>query len=324
MLLLSEADVRSVLPMTDLIDTMQAALVDYAVGAAQQPLRTVLEINQQAFFGVMPAHVPGRDALGTKLVTVFEENAALGLPTHLATIVLLNPSTGELLSVMDGRYITEARTAAVSAVATRLLSRPDASTLALIGSGVQARSHLDAIARVRTLRRVAVWSPHADRRRAFVSSMQPQTSVPIVDAHTASEAVRDADIVALVSSAREPVVRVDWIAPGAHICAVGACRPAHREMETALVARSRLFVDSRRGALAESGDVIIPIEEGAFTPDHICGELGEVAAGQVVGRRSADEITIFKSLGMAIEDVAAAHLAYQRAVTRGLGVTIPS
>lgn len=319
-LLLSERDVRDVLPMPDLVDAMQQALAAFSAGRVAQPLRTVLEVGEQkAFFGIMPAYLPDTPAAGTKLVTVFGRNPEIGLPTHLATIVLLDPDSGALLAVVDGRYITEARTAAVSAVSVRLLAAPGAGALAIIGSGVQARSHLDAVSHVRPLRRVTVWSPNGGSRAAFVREMQPRFDVPIVAAGSAREAVADADLIVVATAAREPVLRSEWVADGAHVCAVGACRPDQREMEAALVRRARLFVDSRAGALSEAGDIVLPIAEGTIAPDHIAAELGEVAAGTAAGRRSAAELTLFKSLGMAVEDVAAAHLAYQRASARGLG-----
>lgn len=319
-LLLSEADVRAVLPMRDLIEAMERALVEFSSGRVQQPLRTILEVGPgQAFFGVMPAFVPASRALGTKLVTIFNSNRARGLTSHLATILLLDDETGELLAIMDGRYITEARTAAVSAVSTKLLARSDASTLALIGSGVQARSHLEALALVRPLRDVRVWSPTPAHREAFAKEMQPHVTARITPVPSAAEAVAGAHVVALVSSAREPVVRGEWIAEGAHVCAVGACRPDQREMDTALVARSRVIVDSRVAALAEAGDIVIPLKEGAFGEEHIAGELGALADGRVRGRSGEREVTVFKSLGLAVEDVVAAHLAYARATERGLG-----
>jgi ornithine cyclodeaminase len=320
MLVLSESHVRQLLPMEELIIAMESALVSFSAGRVQQPLRTVLEIGAaKAFFGVMPAFVPDTGALGTKLVTVYGSNPAVGLPSHLATIVLLDPTTGELRALLDGRYITEARTAAVSAVSARLLARTDASTLALIGSGVQARSHLEALGLVRPLRRVRVWSPTRPNRERFAREAAQSTSVPIEVAASAAEAVDGADLIALVSSAREPVLRSEWVADGAHICAVGACRPDQREMDTALVCRARLFVDSRTGALAEAGDIVIPIEEGAFDERHIVAELGEVADGRAPGRTGPMEVTIFKSLGMAVEDVIAAHLAFDKAAVRGVG-----
>jgi ornithine cyclodeaminase len=319
-IILTEQDVRIVLAMDDLIEAMDAALVQFSTGRVTQPLRSVVEVQpQNAFFGVMPADVPALPALGAKLVTVFHDNAAAGLPTHLANIVLLDRGTGEMLALVDGRYITEARTAAVSAVSVRLLARGDAGTLAIIGSGVQARSHLDAIARVRTLREVRVWSPNDERRAAFVREMRPRVAVPVTAMSSARQAVDGADLVVLATASREPVVQGEWIGSGAHVCAVGACRPDQREMDTALVARARVFVDSRTGARAEAGDLVLPMKEGAFGPEHIVAELGEVAAGRVAGRASPDEVTVFKSLGIAVEDLAAAHLAYQRAVARGLG-----
>jgi ornithine cyclodeaminase len=245
----------------------------------------------------------------------------LGLPTHLALIVLLDPHTGAFRALMDGRYITEARTAAVSAVSVDHLARDDARTLALIGSGVQARSHLEAIARVRNLTDVRVWSRSLGRREAFVLDMQPHTTARITMAPSPEAAVHNADIVVLVTASKEPVVRDEWIADGTHICAVGACRPTEREMDPALVARADLYVDSREGGLKEAGDIVLAIRDGAITADHIRGELGEVVSGTAPGRQSPGRVTIFKSLGMAVEDVAAAHLALARARERGLGMT---
>ena len=322
-LLLTERDVRVVLPMRELIPAMRAALIEYSNGAAQQPLRTVLEIGpDRSFFGIMPASLERPPAMGTKLVTVYASNRAAGLPSHLATIVLLDPATGALDAIVDGRYITEARTAAVSAVATDLLARPDAGTLAILGSGVQARSHLEALQCVRTLRAVRVWSPTMAHCEAFAAAMAPHSRAPISVAGSAREACEGADLIVLATAARTPVVASGWIADGAHVCAVGACRPSHREMDAALVGRARTFVDSRIGALAEAGDIVMAIAEGAIDAAHLAGELGELAAGAVAGRRDDREVTVFKSLGMAVEDVAAARLAVEGARTRGLGQEI--
>lgn len=320
MLLLSESDVRAVLPMSDLIAAMRDALAGFSTGGAQQPLRTVLEIGAaRAFFGVMPAYLPESGALGTKLVSVFAGNLERGLPSHLATIVLFDDETGELQAVIDGRYITEARTAAVSAVSAELLARPDASRLAILGSGVQAHSHLEALALVRPLREVRVWSPTPSHREAFAEQAARRSGLKVAAAPSAEAAVGGADLIALVTASRTPVVRSDWVGDGAHVCAVGACRPDQREMDGALVRRARLFVDSRQGALAEAGDVVLAVSEGLIAADHIAAELGDVAAGLAQGRRTAAEVTVFKSLGMAVEDVAAAHLALERAAARGLG-----
>ncbi len=318
-LLLSEKDVRAVLSMDDLIAAMQTALVAFSSGTVAQPLRTIVDAAGQGLFGVMPAFVPAPGALGAKLVTVFHGNTSAGLPTHLATIVLLDPATGELVALLDGRYITEARTAAVSAVSVEFLARAEARTLAILGTGVQGRSHLDAITRARDIREIRVWSPTVSSRAGFAREMQPRTTAAISVSASAREAVEGADIIVLATAARQPIVHSDWVAEGAHLCAVGACRPDQREMDSALVARARVFVDSRIGATSEAGDIIIPMQEGAFDATHIAGELGEIAAGRIAGRTSAREVTIFKSLGMAVEDVAAAHLAFMKASARGLG-----
>jgi alanine dehydrogenase len=319
-LLLTEEHVRSVLSMTDLIACMESALARFSAGDVQQPLRTVLQVGAaKSFYGLMPAYVEEPPTMGAKIVTVFNSNVDRGLPTHLAMIVLLEPDTGALQAMMDGRYITEARTAAVSAVSARHLARPNASTLAILGTGVQARSHLESYKEVRQLRDVRVWSPKAASRERFVAEMQPHAGLPLRATTTAEEAVRGADLVVLATSSATPVVDVSWIERGSHIVSVGACRPDQREMAPDLVARARLFVDSRAAALAESGDIVMGIAEKRFSADHLAGELGELVLGRVQGRQFDDQITIFKSLGMAIEDVAAADLVYRRAVEVGVG-----
>jgi ornithine cyclodeaminase len=319
-LLLSEHDVKRVLPMPDLIRAMATALSEYSSARVTQPVRTVLEVGpERAYFGVMPAAIAAPAAMGAKLVTVYAGNHARGLTSHLATIVLLDPATGALVALLDGRYITEARTAAVSAVSVDRLARPNATRLAIIGSGVQARSHLEAIAHVRPLTEVTVWSPDRARCEAFAQSATRGTGLPVRTMASASEAVAGADLVVLVTASPTPVIRAEDIAPGTHICAIGACRPTQREMPTPLVARARLIVDSRAAALVEAGDIVLPIGEGAFTSKHIAGELGGVIAGTCQGRRSPDDVTIFKSLGMAVEDVVAARLAVDRAEAAGLG-----
>jgi alanine dehydrogenase len=346
--LLTEPDVRAVLSMDDLIDTMASALQRFSTGRVVQPVRPTIPVADDAFFATMPAFVRGAGksegaALGAKLVTVFGSNAARGLHSHLATIVLLDPETGALLALLDGRYITEARTAAVSAVSSRLLARKTASSLAIIGTGVQARSHLEALSRVHQLRHVTVWSPNKVHRDQFVADQvairsksggdqvesRSQSGGDQVESRSdilytlnavdhAGEAVVGADIIVLVTSSPAPVLENGWVKPGAHVISVGACRPIQREMDPALVARGHLYVDSRAAALVESGDVVMGIREGRFTADHIVAELGELVA-QGAGRTSDTEITIFKSLGMAVEDVTAADLAYRRAIERGIG-----
>ena len=318
--LLSESDVRAVLCMEDLIGAMEKALDRFSAGGVRQPLRTIMDVGTgQAFFGVMPAFIEQPAALGTKLVTVYHSNTTRGLPSHLATIILLDPETGALLAVVDGRYITEARTAAASAASTRHLARPDTRVLAIFGTGVQARSHAEALMAVRPFDEVRIWGRDPEHAQALAGELSAGSAARITAEADAEAAARGADVLALVTASRVPVVRRTWVRDGAHICAVGACRPDQREMDTALVRDARVFVDSRAGALAEAGDLVIPINEGAIDASHIAGELGDVVGGRIPGRRDAREITIFKSLGMAVEDVAAAHLAFERASERGLG-----
>lgn len=321
--LLTEQQVQSLLPMADLIAAMEAALARFSAGEVLQPVRSVLTVGPtKAFFGLMPAYVPNPGSLGAKLVTVFADNPAKQLPSHLATIVLLDPETGALQALMDGRYITEARTAAVSAVSARFLAKRDAATLALIGSGVQARSHLEAFAEVRQLKDVRVWSPTAASRERFVSEMSEHVATPIRTAATAEDAVRGADLIVLATSSVSPVIENDWVGAGAHVVSVGACRPDQREMDPALVARARLYVDSRAAALVEAGDVVMSLASGLFTAAHIRGELGEVVLGRADGRQADADITIFKSLGMAVEDVVAADLVLRRAIETGAGTEL--
>jgi alanine dehydrogenase len=321
--LLNEQQVHSLLPMHDLIAAMESALAKFSARDVLQPVRTVLTVGPtKAYFGVMPAYIPAPASLGAKLVTVFGENHKRQLPSHLATIVLLDPETGALLALMDGRYITEARTAAVSAVSARFLARPEASTLAIIGSGVQARSHLEAYQHVRQLKEVRIWSPSERSRHQFVDDMSPTVSIPIVAATSAEAAVRGADMIVLVTSSPTPVIDDAWVADGAHVVCVGACRPTQQEMPPQLVTRGRLYVDSRAAAVVEAGDVVMNIAAGRFDASHIRGEIGELVLGRVPGRTSPGEITIFKSLGMAVEDVVAADLVFRRAVESGAGTEL--
>jgi len=298
-LFLDESAVGRLLRYPDLISAMTQALVDLSAGRVVQPLRTILPVApHQGFFGVMPAYA---GALGAKLVTFFPNNQ--GIPTHHAVVLLFRAETGEPLAIMDGRLITEMRTAAVSAVATRVLARADASVLAILGSGVQAQSHLEALRLVRPVREVRVWSPRNARTFAERHSVRAAASP--------EEAVRGADLVVVATSSRTPVLQGGWLSPGTHVNAVGAVRPEWRELDDEVLARSRLYVESREPALKESGDVM--------ASNRIDGELGEVFAGLRPGRRAADEITLFKSVGVAVEDVAAAALVHAGTQRRPAG-----
>jgi alanine dehydrogenase len=301
---LTEEEVRARLPMPDLIEAMQQALVEYSAGRVEQPVRAVLPFGERgSFFGVMPCYVPSLPALGAKLVTVCPGNTARGIDTHQALIVLLDPVTGVPQAILDGRYITEARTAAVSALSARLLARKneDALVLGILGSGVQARSHLEALRLVRGFGEVRAWSPNARRLRQFAA----ETGARALE--NAEAVVRGADVVVTVTASATPVVQSEWVGEGTHVIAVGACVPTQRELDPVLVARARLIVDSRAAALKEAGDVVMGIAERRWTAQHIAAELGELPT-----RRDEREITVFKSLGLAVEDVFAAALVISR------------
>lgn len=318
--LLTGDEVRALLSPAELVPAMERALAAFSAGEVLQPFRTNLHIGpERNIVHVMPAYLAGLPALGQKVVSVFHGNAALGLPSHFATVLLFDPRTGALLAVIEGAAVTVARTAAVSAVAARHLGKPGPFNLALFGAGVQARGHLSAfVDTVPGLEGVRVWSPAPDRDQ-FVADAAGTCPVPVTAAASAEEAARGADLIVLVTSSSEPVLQSEWVGPGALVVSVGACRPDWREMDPALVARARLFVDSRVSALAESGDIMHGLQSGAFTEDHIAGELGDVVAGRLPGRRDDSDTMVFKSLGLAVEDVTAADLVYRKAIARGVG-----
>jgi ornithine cyclodeaminase len=327
LIVLSQRDIVELLPMKDCIEVMARALGALARGESQVPLRTMMRMpNGQDIFALMPAYVGGKlglsaaegPAIGAKLISVFFGNHGTQLDSHQGAVLLFNAQNGSLEAVLDATAITSIRTAAVSAVATRLLAREDADDLAIIGSGVQARQHLEAISIVRKIDRVRIWSRNKENARALRDRHAPTAEV----VGSAEEAVRGASIVCVATSATEPVVRGDWISPGAHVNVVGSATPKAREVDTASIKRSRLFVDSRLSALTEPGDIIIPLEEGEITPDHIVAEIGELVAGIKTFKRGSGDITLFKSLGLAVEDIASAQFVHARALERGAGVMV--
>ena len=297
-LFLNEQQIRKHLRMTELIPAMEKALIDFSAGRVTQPVRSIISIDVAAatgFLGLMPALTP--DGLGLKAVTFYPSNAERGIPTHMATIFLVDPQTGTPLAIMDGRLITEMRTAAVSAAATKLLASPDAKVLAILGSGVQALSHVEALRLVRQFEEIRVWSPTREHAERFAADIGGKSMA-------AEDAVRGADVVVTATNSKAPVLKGSWLKPGCHVNAVGACRPDWRELDDAAMANV-VFVDSREGAAKESGDIIL-----SHAAIHV--ELGEALAGKVPSR--ANETTIFKSLGMAVEDIAAAMLVYRSAI----------
>jgi ornithine cyclodeaminase len=260
--------------------------------------------------------------MGLKAVSVMPKNHGTEYDSHQGVVLLFEIEHGSLLAVIDASSITAIRTAAVSAAATDLLARADSSDLAILGSGVQARTHLEAMHAVRRLRRVRVWSRDHAHARDFAERESPRFACSVEPVAEARAAVEDAAIICTTTASREPVLQGDWIAPGAHVNAAGASIAAARELDTRAVQRARLYVDRRESALNEAGDFLIPRAEGAIGDDHIAGEIGEVLLGLVPGRRSADEITLFKSLGLAVEDLAAAHHVYTMALQSGAGTAI--
>ena len=310
--------VSELLPMRECIDLMERVLSALARGDALLPLRSLIRTpDGSGVLGVMPAILGEPTCMGLKAISFFPNNAAAGLDSHQGAVLLFEPEHGRLVAIIDASSITGIRTAAASGAATRALAREDAGDLAIIGTGVQAITHLEAMSVVRKLRRVRVWDRNPEHARGFSERESKKHATRIEPMPTAQEAVENADIICTTTSAREPVLNGDWIMPGAHINAVGACFPDARELDTKAVVRSRLFVDRRESALNEAGDFLIPRKEGAIGDDHIQGELGEVLLGKVSGRRSPEEITLFKSLGIAVEDLAAAHLLWTKARAAG-------
>ena len=295
-LFLDEEQVRRRLRMANLIPAMEKALIDFSSGKVKQPVRQVIAVDPPGgFYGIMPALTP--DGLGQKIVTFYPPNAQKGIDTHMALIVLNDPETGAPLAVLDGRLITEMRTAAVSAAATKLFAPKDLKVLAILGSGVQARSHFEALRLVGNFEEIRVWSQTKSHADNFAKEIGARST-------SAEEAVRGADVVVTVTSSTTPVLRGAWLKPGSHVNAVGACRPDWRELDNDVMRKSVIFVDSREAAMKESGDVIL---SGA----KIHAELGEAFAGKV--KIEPSWTTVFKSLGMAVEDIAAAVLVYHAA-----------
>jgi len=323
MRLIDREEVKKLLPMGDAIEVVARSLTVLARGKAGNPLRSICWLpDRRGALGFMPASMEEPAMLGAKIVSVFPGNSSTELDSHQGVVLLFEGKNGRLLLVADGSEITAIRTAAASAVATRVLAREDAHELAILGTGVQAASHVEAMLAVRPITEVRVFGVSPERTRAFALRQSERHGVKATACGSAREAVEEAAIVCTTTSSHEPVLKGVWLAEGTHINAVGACFPSARELDTDAVVRSRLFVDLRESARHEAGDFIIPRDEGAITDDHIQGELGELLLGKVEGRRSSDEITLFKSLGIGTYDLACAAHLYQRAREEGLGVEI--
>ena len=324
-LLLSGEDVLTLLPVRECIGVMERALRSVAEGAAALPLRTVIRLaGTPNAFATMPA-VLGEGAgaaIGAKVITVFPGNDATPWDSHIGVVLLFDGERGFLQAIADASSITAIRTAAVSGLATRLLANPDARELALLGAGVLAMPHLDAMCCVRPITRVRVWSRSATRAHEFATRARPRHDIEVVVCESAADAVDGAEVICTITAARTPVLAGSWLSPGAHVNAVGASIPTARELDTAAVKRARLFVDRRESATHEAGDFLIPRSEGAIDDAHILGEIGDLLTGSVTGRASAGDITLFKSLGLAVEDVAALRHVHDKARAAGAGVSV--
>jgi ornithine cyclodeaminase/alanine dehydrogenase-like protein (mu-crystallin family) len=323
-LLLNHDEVVALLRMEECIPLMRDTLVSLAEGLVHQPLRTIVRPPAAAgFMGLMPSYSSGaRPAFGLKVICIFPGNAARGKDSHQGAVLLFDAETGELLAAVNASAVTAVRTAAVSGVATNALAREDAGDLCVIGAGVQARSHVEAMSHVRRIRRCRVASRRAENARRLAEELQEGCAFPIEAVETVEAALRGADLIVTATNSAEALVRREWVSEGAHINAVGSCTPNTRELDACVVAASSLFVDSVESTTNEAGDYLLAAREGAVGPGHIRAELGEVLKGTKPGRTSADEITLFKSLGLAAEDLAAAQYLYDKAKETGAGTWV--
>lgn len=320
-LILTHAEVEDLLPIRECVPVMAEALADLANGHVYQPLRMVImPPGAEGDMALMPSYRSGeRAAYGVKTVCVFAGNPARGLDSHQGSVMLFSAETGALLALMNASAITAIRTAAVSGVATQLLAREDAGELAIIGSGIQARAHIEAMACVRPIKRARVASFKFDNAQKFADELGPRYSFPLEPVESVEAAVRSADLIVTATTATEPILKREWISPGAHLNVVGSSIPTTREVDSATMAAASLFVDRRESTINEGGDYLFALREGAIGPDHIKAEIGELLIGAKPGRTSALDITLFKSLGLAIEDLASADYLYRKARANGKG-----
>ena len=327
MIVLSEKEIRSLLPMKDAIEIVEKAMIAVSAGAANLPLRSAIDVGAPNMMGVMPgALMPGNGQIeacfGVKLVSLFPGNPDAGYSSHQGAIVLFEPEHGSAIAMMNAGLLTALRTAAASAVATRTLARPDCTTLAMIGAGEQAEHHLDAMLCVRpSIREVRVAGRRREKAQAFAAhaaKRYPELALNVFD--DVRSAVEGADLVCTVTSSAEPVLMGEWVAPGTHLNVVGASIPSKREIDEEMVARSRLFVDYRPSTFAQAGEVIRALESGRIRREHVLAEIGEVLAGRAAGRETAEDITLYRSLGIAAQDLSCASHCWREAKARGLGV----
>jgi len=322
-LMVNHQEVKQWLPMSECMKVMTETLKMLSRGNAFNPLRQAMWLpDKSGLIGMMPAFLEDIEVMGLKAISVFPGNHATDYDSHQGTVMLFETRNGRLLAMMDAGKITAIRTAAVSGVATRLLARENAAVLAILGSGVQAATHLEAMLAARDVSGVRVWSQHFDHAQKFADQASAANSVLIKAFDTVQETVDGADIICTVTSATEPILQGEWIAPGTHINAVGSSVAFARELDTDAVVKSKLFVDRKESTLNEAGDFLLPKKEGAINNDHIRAEIGDILLDRTDGRKTAEEITLFKSLGLAVEDVAAANHIYQKLLKTNEGLWV--
>ena len=322
-LIINQDEVARLLPMADCIEAMAGALEALAREAAVNPLRYGMWLDDRSgVLALMPAQLVEKSLMGVKVIGIFPGNHGTEFDSHQGAVMIFETDHGQPLAILDASEITARRTAAVSGVATRQLARPNAHRLAILGSGVQAGTHLEAMLLVREITQVTVWSRTPDHAAEFARRQSEQHDIDIQVRETAREAVQDADIICTTTASPEPILLGEWLPAGVHINAVGSSVPSMRELDTEAVVRARLIVDRRESVRAEGGEFLCALEEGAIDEDHIAAELGEVLLGKIVGRESVEQITLFKSLGLGVEDLAAAELVYRRAQEQQLGISV--
>lgn len=320
-LFLSRKDVEEVLTMEDSIEAVEKAFGEYGLGAVNMPLRSVIRLEKDKGSTLfMPAYIEAMGAIGVKVVSVYPDNPSkYNLPTTLGVVLLTDTKNGDTLAIMDGAFLTAMRTGAAGGVAAKYLARKSANEAGIIGTGVQGRTQLIAAAKVRTIEKIKAFDISRDRCELFCEQLSKEIGVKVIAVHSAEEAVKGSDIVITASSSKTPILKGDWLDEGTHVNAIGSHSPDTRELDTTAIKRAKVVVDSREAALKEAGDLMIPISEGLITPSQIYAELGEIVTGRKAARTNEKDITIFKSQGLAIQDISAASKVYELAVKKGVG-----
>lgn len=321
-LLLDRATIQGLVTMEDMVNILEEAFSELVSGTAVMPQRTAeIDADVNGWYAFMPAQLKKMGALGIKAVTVYKDNTTKhGLPVTLATIILMDSETGKTISVMDGGYLTAMRTGAVSGLATKYLAKSNASTMGILGTGVQAKAQLWGMAVGHKFDNALCFSMDTvEKQKKFADEVSELTGVPTTVVSSTQELVESVDVLAFATTATTPIVDGDWLKPGLHINAIGSHAPGVRELDTKTVVRSKIICDQTAACLLEAGDIQIPIEEGALKPEDIYGEMGEVITGQKKGRESDDDITLFKSVGLSIQDISAAQYVYEQAIKKGVG-----